>query len=512
MEESRKKLARNTNDDSAGVTGAPAAKARQSLKSTDEAAMKISELQTELKTLKQSHSDVVDELNVKVDALQAENESQLREIQGLNSALKWAYATEKTPRQHWLERGHIEEYADAMDNLLSDMKRIIENLRVGGEISSDRIDIYFYFCDEDGNLHYADNDEVLVPYWKEFAAALRHWSEYHANDKCLKVAIYDVEMPKAVLDILRPAFEQSRIMDVFFDKSRHARDMADFAKKVLQANHHTSDVNFFDFNFAQEDVKAICGAIKSRNAGGHYIKSLTLLGCFEDGIDTRMLKTILTSITTGGAREVALGLHHNKMSSREAGVIAEFLDSNPSLARLILNANQFNDADAAVLADALSSNTNLKEIHVTKNGIKENGRCALLRTIFDVTSLSSCAESNHTCRVYGLERDISFLNSKQSASVNKWSKIFAMFALSGEDSFINIALLHGVSAQLIPVILDKCNGGFTDNNQELTDLYLELTNTARCQKHDVWDNLGEIKSLNCMHNLMKSWVVPSIFV
>jgi len=145
--------------------------------------------------------------------------------------------------------------------------------------------------------------------------------------------------------------------------------------------------------------------------------------------------------------------------------------------------------------------------------VKENGRLAFLRAIFDVSSLSSCAASNHTCRVFGLERDISTINRYESASVNKWSKISTMLVLSSEDSLINTALLRGVPAQLIPVILDKVTyDGCTEDKHELTYLYLELTNSKRCQEHDVWDNfVGDTFSLNSMQNLMRSWVVPSIF-
>ena len=203
----------------------------------------------------------------------------------------------------------------------------------------------------------------------------------------------------------------------------------------------------------------------------------------------------------------------NRMSSREAGVIAEFLGSNPSLTQLDLGVNQFDDTDAAVLANALSNNTRLRKIWVDNNEIKENGRLAFLRAVFDVWSLPSCAASNHTCNIDGLERDILVLNGYESTSINKWRKIVAMLSLSGEDSSMNTALLRGVPTQLIPVILDRViNAWCSDYIQELTAIYLELTSTTRCQKHDVWDRLGETRSINCMYNLMRSWVVPSIFV
>ncbi|EJK55356.1 hypothetical protein THAOC_24918 [Thalassiosira oceanica] len=404
-----------------------------------------------------------------------------------------------------------------MENLLSSMKESIKDLRVGTVCDDGSgeniITIDFDLQDEDENYIRADHDESLMPYWKEFAAALNYWSEYHAKGECLIVAIFYIELPKSVLNKLRPAFEQSRIKHVSLGNNRHPGDMADFIKKVLRANHFITEVGFGAIKFAREDVKTICDAIKLRNAGDHFIEGLELSNCFEDGIDTHTLKMILTSITSGSAKTVVLNLSYNGMSSREAAVIAEFLNSNPSLAFLDLDDNQFDDADAAVLANSLLRNTFLREIFVENNGMKESGRLAFLRAIFDVSSLSSCAASNHTCRVYGFERDISVLNmNKKSSLNNKWRKIFAILALSGEDSFINTALLRDVPAQLIPMILDKCTVKVTKPNRELTDIYLELTNTTRSQKHDVWDSLGEMKPLSCMHNLMRSLVVPLIFV
>ena len=480
-------------------------------------------LQAELEALKQSHRVTVDDLKAKVDALQAKNESLKREIKGLNSALQWANDTEEMPRERWLERGHSEEYADAMENLFVDMKRIIEYLRIGtvndNETGKNRIEIDFDLEDEDGNLTRAEHDQSLLPYWEEFSAALRHWSEYHADSKYRDVCILNVELPKGVLDILRPAFEKSGIKGISFVNScRHTGEMVDFVKKVLQTNHFITSVCLDEINFTREDVKAICGAIKSRNAEGRFIDRLILQNCFQDGIDSRTLKRILTSITAGSTKNAVLYLDENKMSSREAGVISEFLHSNPCLTRLDLGVNYFDDADAAVLANALSSNTHLRRISFNGNEIREsgreNGRLAFLRAIFDVSSLLSCATSNHTCSFHWLLRDISVLNSNECATVNKWTKIVVMLALSGEDSFINTSLLRGVPAQLIPLILHRIvNAGCTgNNNRRLTDLYLELTNATRCQRHDVWDNLGKRKSLNCMYSLMRNWVVPSIFV
>ncbi|EJK47309.1 hypothetical protein THAOC_33982 [Thalassiosira oceanica] len=102
MDESRKR-ARTGNEE---VAGAPATKAPQSPQSTDAtaAATKIAEQQAELEALKESHSVVVVELGAKVDALQAENKSRKREIEGLTSALPAVSTGSRTAGSRGLRR------------------------------------------------------------------------------------------------------------------------------------------------------------------------------------------------------------------------------------------------------------------------------------------------------------------------------------------------------------------------------------------------------------------------
>jgi len=496
-----------------GVAGAPSATLDGNATAIAElhaaALNKIADLQLRLDACEKSRSYMHGKHRLEVDTLKSNNE-------GLKSALKWACSIGNIPRQHWLDEGHDEEYAVEMERLLPSFKQIIQSLRMG--TVSGPILIHFNHHDEDGNRDAVDHGDFLMPYWKEFAAALTHWSEYHADEISLKVFVCFIEIPKAVLDVLRPAFEQSRIESFFFRGSRHPGDMADFVTSVLQTNLYITTVGFAGIAFAHEDLKAIYHrAIKSRNAAGQITKILQLQqlsGCFQDGIETETLEMILASVSTAAAsKEVTLYLDKNGMSSREAVVIAEFLSSNPTLTALNLSDNRFDNADAAVLANSLSSNTNLRELYLENDEIKKNGRFAFLHAMFDVSSLASCAASNHTCRVWILQEDPSALiNNRELISMNKWEKIFAMLALSCGDSFINTSLLEGVPAHLIPMLLNKADfGANEEDDPRVTDLYLELTNIIRSKKHDVWDNLGKTKPINCMYELMRCWVVPLIF-
>ncbi|EJK52090.1 hypothetical protein THAOC_28675 [Thalassiosira oceanica] len=210
------------------------------------------------------------------------------------------------------------------------------------------------------------------------------------------------------------------------------------------------------------------------------------------------------------SKAATIDLEGNGMFSNESPIIAEFLASNPPLASLLLKGNCFDDADAALLADSLSSNTTLRVLDFDGNNIQQEGRLAFLRAIFDVSSLAACAASNHTCRIQGLGQ-VLCLNCYDEPCDNKWEKIFAILALSGQDSFTNTALLSEVPASLMPVLLHRAN----DQDEIVTgiaDLYLELIDARRCKKHDVWDDLGNKKALSCVYDLIRSWVVPSIYV
>ncbi|EJK49116.1 hypothetical protein THAOC_32039 [Thalassiosira oceanica] len=435
-------------------------------------------LRARLEASEEEKSKLIGNHKLEVDAMRRE----LKDLQGSYSdALKWAYTDEIAPYEHWIEEGYPEEYADAMVELQERFEQIIKDLRMG--TVGRRVVVQFDLQNEEDQRITAAHDDVLMPYWNELANAIIHWSEYHANEGNLEVIIQRIETPEAVLDVLRPAIKQSK------------------------TNQKVTGVGFYSVMRSNKEWKTICNAIRMRNAGQASVMSLCVDKCFVDGINTEMLKEILASDTEG------VRLMGNGMSSREAQIIAEHLASNPSLARLGLNDNCFDDADAAMLANSLSSNTNLRYLNVSGNSeMKLNGKLAFLRAIFDVTSLAACAACNHTCRVEGLEQDISALNCYTEASCCKWEKIFAMLALSSEGSFFNLALLKDVPVSLMPVLIFQAGDQIEEGDSLITDLYLELTGTKRNGRHDVWNNLEQTRKISCVFEVVRSCVVPSLYV
>ena len=459
------------------------------------------------------HDQVVRDLAGEKNSMEERHDQVVRDLKGSYSeALEWVYTLEPTD-EDWraFEEGRSEEYANAMIILQQTFKHAIKKLRTG------KVDgllvLRFDLQDEGGDLVMADHHDQLMPYWMELAKAIIHWSEYHANGETLGLSIVRVQTPDVVLDVLHPAIKQSKVQYLGFisDGSPRTWKFARFMEDVIQSNHTLTQFGLCKVMFSNEELKRIFNPIRIRNAEqSSTVQFFQFSYCFSSGINTEALKEILTTNT------VQLDLAGNGMSSRESPIIAEFLDSNPPLARLGLNCNRFDDDDAALLADSLANNTNLRELFIGGNNFtEEGGRLALLRSIFDTTNLASCAASNHTCRVLGLDLATEQVNLDSHVDYNKWDKIFAMLALSSEDEFINTALLSGIPASLMSVLLKKANGQDQANREitsGITELYLELTGIKQSRKHIVWDNLGDSRPLNCVYELFQSLVVPSIYV
>ena len=477
--------------------------------------MQVSQKRAEKRPGKEATSPTavrqVAELQTELARCKIEHEKVVRDLKGSYSdAIEWAYSVETIPREHWLAEGHTEDYADSMERLLRLFKDVIKGLNT--EEDDRDCNIEFVLQDDDGNHVTAVHDDALMPYWKELANALVHCSEYNAEEK-YGIEIQRIETPDAVLDVLCPAMKRAKFyfLSLVGDGTPKSWKLAEFIGDIIRVNHHVTYLELESILLSNEEWKTICHAIRKRNIEGtSTIEWLHVKKCFVGGINAEVLKAILTS------NAVDVCLEGNGMSSQEAPIIAEFLNSNPPLAKLDLHDNRFDDADAATLAHSLSGNTNLESLIVLGNNINEEGELALVRAIFDISSLNSCAASNHTCKIDGIDEKfvLSFINSnlRNIPQKVKWDKIFAMLALSSEDSFFNAGLLNGVPASLMPVLLHRAGEQFPEEAEFCkTGLYLQLTGARRRQKHDDWDKLFDMKPINCVYEMMKCWVVPSIY-
>jgi len=109
---------------------------------------------------------------------------------------------------------------------------------------------------------------------------------------------------------------------------------------------------------------------------------------------------ILTKILEG-CKSINKLILVNDIGSESVDVLADFIRSNHSVECLDLSTNNITDDDTLLLALALKTNTHLKELDLQDNSdITAEGERALMKAMFDPTSMGSIVDSNHVCKAY----------------------------------------------------------------------------------------------------------------
>ena len=271
-----------------------------------------------VRDLSRRHDQVVCDLVGEKNTMEERHDQVVRDLKGsYSAALEWAYSVETIPREHWLEKGHTEDYADAMETFLDELKVIIKGLRTGEICVRFGVTIAFGLRDEEGYRINGGHDDALMPYWSELANALIHWSKYHANRETLGLSFYYyyIDTPDAVLDVLRPAIKQSKVKYISFkdDGTPKTWKFAEFMEDIIQTNHTLTRVGFNGIVLSIKGWKAICNAIRIRNAGqASAMQLFQLFDYFDDGMNIEVLKEILTSTTASGDKEMEVWLGGNR--------------------------------------------------------------------------------------------------------------------------------------------------------------------------------------------------------
>jgi len=459
--------------------------------------------ETDILKLKEAHE-------AEIDGLKAHANREFRELKKKGT---WQLTLEKTPEAYWINDyegiDESEEYANAMRNLQGAIKDSVVKLREDGRDESDDDDVLHIRLEfEGGGIHdHARSDDVMIPFWRELANALVHWSEFHARkgDR-LELILDSVELAADVRDILRPAIAASKIRKLDLYRVTPLSQLSDFLGVIILANKNVRDLSLCDIRIESVDqIEPITRAIKARCGKlGHHFKSLGLSCCLLGGsLD------ILKEVSSCKIRRLILD--DNEIDTESLAPILELIASNPPLEILTLGYNRLKVADASSIANALKTNTRLDRIHLDGNELTKAGKLALLKSTFD-SDLNVCSTTNHICHIHG-KTYLSDVNYSHSTRKNKASKYFTILTASSTDNFYNMRILRNIPTQLMPNLLSMTHECDWDCLSYLTDNYLELLGSKRQDKHDVWDyDLNEHnRELNCMFGLVRSWTAPSLF-
>ena len=176
--------------------------------------------------------------------------------------------------------------------------------------------------------------------------------------------------------------------------------------------------------------------------------------------------------------------------------MANLVKTNPTLQELRAGCNCFNDNDAIAFANSLKSNTNLKYLSLmTQFGrMTEVGGEALLKSVFDNSSLNAVFDSNHTCKVEYDDMDevqerlnTLFENNLNRECIIKYKILLALGLFDEDNGCFNVGFLNDISVQLTPKVL---------NYVQLDDQLIPSVSR------------GSIVSLNNVFQVMRNCVAP----
>ena len=374
----------------------------------------------------------------------AENKQRVRDLMLMIEYQEWSYSSSSTqvviPRSYWLSRGFNDEYAERMSTFLGRMRKYSHQLRRGDSI--EEIDLW--------NRHQLSflHDDILLPYWRELVNALVQYQKFSHRETygMESFIIWNVELHPSILGLLAPALKTIPMKGLILGYNHFGREGLSFISDILQTNKSLEGIGLRENRIERiEDMQRIC---KSINISSSH-SQLGLLGCIN-GNDTGMLHTIFDS----SLHLEKILLSDNGIDSQGAAVIASSISTNPVLKMLDVGDNNLGDNGTILLSFALEHNTNLEKIYIGNNNITHLGRQALIEVLFNASSLNSCANSNHTCNIFGIEHDISPINRFNDPAVNRAMKIFTMLAGSTDrGEFFNLACLGDLSYKLIPHVL-----------------------------------------------------------
>ena len=158
-----------------------------------------------------------------------------------------------------------------------------------------------------------------------------------------------------------------------------------------------------------------------------------------------------------------IDLERNSIETGGDTTISDYIASDSPLSQLYLADNQLNDHDAKLIARALKNNTNLQEIRLGDNNITNIGKEALLKAVYDPTSLNTLADCNHTCSIEGISFDdiITENDCNEGRWTNRSKKIYHLLSNRNKEGS-NLQHLNAEFAEdedslalkIVPIMLD----------------------------------------------------------
>jgi len=298
---------------------------------------------------------------------------------------KWEYSAPPIPTSHWTGLGFDAVYIESMEDL-------VHEIRNKTNIMREEEDMDCITLGDSSNVSgtVLQYDNVLLPHWEELATAL----QLCQNSK-IEFTIQNVQLIPSVMDLLITAFK-GKLNDLFLDNNEflNIHEGTEFIVTCIQSNRQMTEFCLLNNQLGSaENARSVLDAIIS-HPSINYIRLENCLGGEEiNGYD------MLCSLLASGKPFDTVDFERNSIQTNGDTSIPDCIANNPPLKSLFLSGNKLNDNDAILIAQALKHNTKLEDLHLYRNDFTDIGGEAILKAVYDPTSLNSVSECNHTCQI-----------------------------------------------------------------------------------------------------------------
>eukprot|EP00956_Cyclotella_meneghiniana_P011712 scaffold16494_cov83-Cyclotella_meneghiniana.AAC.1 len=395
-----------------------------------------------------------------------------------------------------------EGYAKKRHAFLVYMRDLTVDLRRGKIMNHIGIETFLVIGDDEVQVRGEWGEEIL-PFWEQFADAVAEYKfviDYHEG-KVFNLTIDGIDLPRAVLDILGDALQQTHFHELQFafnnpDEQGWGMRSLDFAVKCIQSNPRLNRFIWRSNNFftRSSEMDHLYTAINS-NAS---LKAITLGDCVHS--DDASLSDILRKLKSKTLE--TLFLYGNDLSNFGPTDMSDFLAANPALKKLSVDSNPINDQDVAYIADALNQNTSLRLL--SSIGVTPE-LDDLYSTIFNDSSMNAVHASNHYCYIRASLvswNPFDIFNRYKCPILNMRKKIFYLLS-KRHRSWDNAYCFdsEGIGIKHLPNILALLKP-YSEHGHHLPEAY-SLPNGGR---EDI-----EVEPLSIAYEIMRSWRMPELY-
>eukprot|EP00985_Skeletonema_marinoi_P025984 scaffold19645_cov73-Skeletonema_marinoi.AAC.1 len=424
-------------------------------------------------------------LDTKVDSVHEKVERSLKFHEYNEMLIKnqsWKYSVAVDTADELIDNGYTVDEAEFIAEKAQDLKFITTKMRTGEfpyERYGNEKGVHFDMYNVDPQDRHAVNN-MLLPHWKEFAAALKHFTpainllsdEYESYFHFDNVQLNYDTMLWIKEALIGKAFQKLSFISNDNGEDDPAGMSVDAIVDIVESNKHLRELEIRRNRIFRVHIERLCSAVRT-----HALVELDLSNCFEPGIGDAMLTCLLT---IDDLKLENLYMCLNNITSGVSTVLADFLATNPRMKHLNLEHNNLNDSDAALIANALRSNSTLRSLNLYRNGFTDVGAESMRLVLCDDSSLNTVADSNHTCAVDLGSNYIDDYNTHEQVQINRGRKIYSILSYRNV-TMSNVQHFSDIDMKLLPNVLDAV------------------------QKYATNVDDSEVKPLSIVYEIMRKW-------